>query len=186
MKLNPRLAFRASALSLISAFVLSCSFAVAGGSVSKVSIKDLEGKKVSIDFSASPLTLVNFWAVWCMPCRDEIPDIAKLVSEFEGKGLKVYGIALESGEAAEVKSFLEGHKEFGLNYPILLGADDTGDAFGGVMAVPTTFLVDARGKIIKRYIGVTSDFRKKVGAEITRALEAGKPEASAPKTAPGN
>jgi thiol-disulfide isomerase/thioredoxin len=175
-----------SSLSSLLVLGLSTSLAPAA-SVKKVSIKDLEGKQVAIDFASSPLTLVNFWAVWCMPCRDEIPDIAKLVSEFGGKGLKVYGIALESGEAAEVKSFLADHKEFGVNYPILLGADDTGDAFGGVMQVPTTFLVDARGKILKRFIGVTSDFHKKMSAEITRSLQdkQDKSDTPPPKAAPG-
>jgi thiol-disulfide isomerase/thioredoxin len=172
MKMTPRRRFLASLSALLVLSGLSFGLAAAGDKVGKVSMKDLDGKKVAIDFSAAPVTLVNFWAVWCMPCRDEIPDIAKLVTEFGGKGLQVYGIAMESGEAAEVKSFLDSHKEFGVNFPMLMGTDDTGEAFGGVMAVPTTFLVDSRGQVIRKYIGVTSDFHKKVSGEIAKTLDA--------------
>lgn len=172
MKMTPRRPFLASFSSLLAVSVLLCGTALAGEKVGKLSMKDLDGKPVSVDFSEASVTLVNFWAVWCMPCRDEIPDIAKLVTEFGGKGLKVYGIAMESGEAAEVKSFLESHREFGVNFPMLMGTDDTGDAFGGVMAVPTTFLVDSHGKVIRKYIGATSDFHKKVSGEIARTLDA--------------
>jgi len=140
--------------------------------VSSLTLDDLEGRKVKMDFSAARVTLVNFWATWCMPCREEIPEIARLVSEYGGKGLQVFGVAMESGEPVEVKDFLERNKAFGVNYPMLVGTDTVADAFGGVMAVPTTYLLDARGKVLKTFVGSTRDFHAKMSAEIGSTLKA--------------
>ncbi|MGH9868191.1 MAG: TlpA disulfide reductase family protein [Candidatus Polarisedimenticolia bacterium] len=146
--------------------------AAAEGTIAPVTLEDLNGKKVKVDFSSAKITLVNFWAVWCMPCRDEIPEIARLKSEYGDKGLQVFGIAMESGEPAEVKDFLERNKGFGVNYPMLMGTDEVADSFGGVMAVPTTYLLDAKGKVLKTYVGSTRDFHAKVSAEIDSTLKA--------------
>jgi thiol-disulfide isomerase/thioredoxin len=151
--------------------------------VSPVTLQSVEGAKVKIDFATAKLTLVNFWATWCMPCREEIPDIARLMSRYKEDGLQVYGIAMESGEVAEVKDFLQRNKAFGVNYPMLMGTDEISDAFGGVMAVPTTYLVDGKGRIVKKRIGVTSDFHKAMSADIEQFLGAagsGKKAAAAP------
>lgn len=146
----------------------------------EVTLPDLNGGKVTLNYKSARVTLVNFWAVWCFPCREEMPQITRLMEKYGKQGLKAYGIALDSGSPADVKEFLEGHKELKVSYPILLGEDDTAFQFGDIMAVPTTFLVDPAGKVLKTYVGVHSRFFEEVGAEIDKQIAAAAPPAVPP------
>jgi thiol-disulfide isomerase/thioredoxin len=134
-----------------------------------LSLASIDGEMADIDYREAPVTLVNFWATWCLPCREEMPQIEALVREYGKRGFRAVGIAMESGEAQEVRDFLEDGK-FGLSYPILLGNDEISDAFGGIEIVPTTFLVGRGGRVLGRLLGVTEDFEKKVGAELEKFL----------------
>jgi cytochrome c biogenesis protein CcmG, thiol:disulfide interchange protein DsbE len=135
-----------------------------------LTLSDIKGAKVRIDYRSGKLTLVNFWAIWCGPCREEMPQIAKMVESYGKRGFQAVGIAVQSGEAADVQSFLDENKEFGINYPMLLGDGNALSRFGDVQAVPTTFLVDPGGKIIRKFIGVTPGFPLKLEDEIKKAL----------------
>ena len=135
-----------------------------------VTLIDLKGAKVQIDYRGGKLTLVNFWAVWCGPCREEMPRIAKLVEKYGKQGFQAVGIAVQSGESADVKAFLDENKDFGINYPILMGDDGTLLRFGDVQAVPTTFLIDPTGKVVRRFLGVTPGFSIKLEDEIKKTL----------------
>ena len=135
-----------------------------------LTLNDLKAAKYKIDYGSGKLTLVNFWAVWCGPCREEMPQIAKLAGKYGSQGFKAIGIAVQSGGADDVKAFLARNQAFGINYPILMGDDDTLTRFGDVQAVPTTFLVDPTGKVMKRFIGVTPGFSTKLEEEIKKAL----------------
>ena len=157
-----------SALSLLSALAAS-GLACAEGKdevIAPVTLDSVDGPKVKIDFAKAKVTVVNFWATWCVPCREEIPDIARIEAQYRKDGLQVFGVAMESGERSEVKDFLERNKRFGAAYPMLMGTDEVSDAFGGVMAVPTTYVLDAKGRVIRKFIGVTSDFRKTLTSDI--------------------
>ena len=147
-----------------------------------IAFKDLQGASARIDYKAAKITLVNFWATWCGPCREEMPMIARLFKQHGPEGLKAVGIAVESGGADQVLKFLKANSEFGVNYLVLLGGDDSLEKFGDVATVPTTFLFDSTGKVIKRYNGVTSNFYEKVSAEIGKHLSH---TTAAPQTAPG-
>lgn len=94
--------------------------------------------------------LLNFWATWCPPCRQEIPEFIRLYERYQGKGLEIIGISLDQGGAEEIKEFI---KEFGVNYPIAMGDSDIIRAYGGIRAIPTSFLVNAEGRIVKKYVG---------------------------------
>jgi len=143
----------------------------AGGlKVPEVTLPDLNGGKVTLSYKDAKVTLVNFWAVWCFPCREEMPQISRLMDKYGSKGLRAYGVTLDSGAGADVKAFLGAHKELKINYQILLGEDDTAFQFGDIMAVPTTFLVDPGGTVLKTYVGVHSRFFDEVGAEIDKHL----------------
>lgn len=133
-------------------------------------VSELSGKVSRLDFTASKLTLVNFWATWCMPCREEMPEIVKLLKKHGNGGFRAVGIALESGEPADIKAFLEENKSLGITYPIYVGDDAVSEAFGGIEMVPTTYLVNQRGQVVKRYLGVNERFAERVGAEIKKAL----------------
>lgn len=147
-----------------------------------VTLTDMKGEKMRIDYKSAKVTLVNFWAVWCFPCKEEMPQIAKLMTKFGGQGLQAVGVALDSGGASEVKEFIDQHPEFGINYRIAVGTDDVAQKFGDVMAVPTTYLIDSSGRVLKTYIGVHGRFFDEVGGQITKALST--PGETAPKDAP--
>ena len=146
-----------------------------------ITLTDLHGAKTRIDYKGAKVTLVNFWATWCGPCREEMPMIAKLYGQHGPSGFKAVGITVESGGVDQVLKFLRANRDFGINYQILLGDDDSLEKFGDVATVPTTFLFDSNGKVIKRYNGVTSNFYEKVSAEIGKHLALA---AAPPKTAP--
>lgn len=144
--------------------------ALAAPKAPAVALKDVDGRTIQIDYKAHRLTLVNFWATWCLPCREEMPQIARLVAAHGGRGLQTFGIAMESGKAAEVKRFLKENPDLRVNYPILIGDDKAAARFGNVEVVPTTFLIDASGTIVRKYEGVTPDFFEKVGRDIRTSL----------------
>lgn len=96
--------------------------------------------------------------------------IAKLYHEHGPRGFRAVGIAVESGGPKEVKTFLEENREFGINYEILLGGDDALLRFGDIGIVPTTFLFDSGGRLLKTWKGVTPNFHEKLSGEITKHL----------------
>ena len=99
------------------------------------------------------VTVVNFWATWCTPCREEIPDFVKLQDEYRDRGVRFVGIAAE--KADKVPAFI---KEYGINYPILVGdaaaielSRKLGDKAGGL---PFTVIVDSNGTLVHRELGI--------------------------------
>jgi thiol-disulfide isomerase/thioredoxin len=166
-------ASRVKTVVLLGAALVGLAGAVSAADPSQapaLSLPDLKGGQVRIDYGAGKLTLVNFWAVWCGPCREEMPHIAKMVERYSKQGFKAYGIAVQSGEPADVRAFLDENKDFGINYPILMGTDETLERFGDVQAVPTTFLVDSSGKVVRRFLGITPGFPAKLEDEIKNAI----------------
>jgi peroxiredoxin len=108
------------------------------------------GKQVnSQDFKGKTL-LVTFFATWCPPCRQEIPSLIKLHNKFTDRGFSVIGLSMDDKGPKVVMKLVE--KE-NINYPILMSDTRTENAFGGIVGIPTSFLVDRNGKVIKRYPG---------------------------------
>ena len=107
----------------------------------------------SFDSSAQEgkVLLINFWATWCAPCRVEIPDLVDLQAELGSDQFEVVGISMDMDEVEYVKEFADGMK---INYPVLLDDGEVAEAFGGVFALPTTFVVDKKGNITHRTIGL--------------------------------
>lgn len=97
--------------------------------------------------------LVNFWATWCPPCRKEIPSLIRLHQENSGKGFSVIGISMDKSAPDKVAKFV---KKITVNYPIALGTNEIATSFGASGAIPSTFLVNASGMIVKRYPGYTT------------------------------
>ncbi|MDQ3315419.1 MAG: TlpA family protein disulfide reductase [Verrucomicrobiota bacterium] len=111
-------------------------------------LKDLDGKPLKLsDFK----NILNFWATWCPPCRQEIPDFIALQKQYADKGLVIVGVSLDEGGTAVVKPFV---KKMGINYPIVMGDQKTAAAYGGIQVVPTTFVIDKNGKIAAQHDGV--------------------------------
>ena len=123
-------------------------------------LADLDGNVMTYSAYEGQVVLLTFWGTWCGPCRQEIPDFIKLYDEFNNEGLEIIGIAIQSGGAESIKKFSDYYK---INYPVLTDIEgnesykafsDFGTISGvGTRAVPTTFLIDREGYIVKTYRG---------------------------------
>lgn len=113
-------------------------------------LRSLEGKTVGFDDFKGKVVILDFWATWCGPCRQEIPGLIDLQKKYQSQGLAVIGISLDGGDAEIVKAF---GTKLGVNYTVLLGDEKVQQAFGGIEAIPATFVIDRRGHIVKKYIG---------------------------------
>lgn len=113
-------------------------------------LRDLDGKVVSSDQFKGKVVILDCWATWCPPCRAEIPGFIELQKTYGEKGLVVIGVSFDRDEPAAVKKFVE---RFEMNYPVLRGTGQFANAFGGVSALPTTFIIDRQGRIVARHVG---------------------------------
>ena len=123
-----------------------------------VTFKDLQGKDVTLAGFKGKVVLVNFWGTWCEPCRGEIPILIGLQEKYSSKGFTLLGAATNDEEKT-VDAFIHntqfnvGGQQMTMNYPIVMGTDDISTKFGGLLGMPTSFLITRDGKIAKRYIG---------------------------------
>lgn len=136
-------------------------FSKVNGPAPSWSLKDLEGRTVSSTNFQGRVILVNFWATWCPPCRQEIPDFVKFTQEHDTNRVVILGLSVDEAGAKVVKPFAESFK---INYPILMADQNVVDAFGGVAGYPTTFVIDAKGELVSRHLGMFSetDFKRYV------------------------
>jgi thiol-disulfide isomerase/thioredoxin len=109
----------------------------------------IDGRTITTKDLAGKVTLVNFWATWCAPCRAEIPDLVKLQEEYRDH-LVIIGVVSEDGPVDKVSKFAA---EFKMNYPIVMETRELTDAFPGIFALPTTFVVGPDVKMMKKHIG---------------------------------
>lgn len=123
-----------------------------------IRLQDLVGAETDVLPLLGKVTLVNFWATWCPPCRQETPDLVRLHTEYGEQGLQVIGISLDLEGPEKVGPFVE---EFGIPYPILMGTQETADLFGLQFGLPVTLIVDEQGRILRRIMGLfpTSQIR---------------------------
>jgi thiol-disulfide isomerase/thioredoxin len=113
---------------------------------------DLSGKVITTADWRGKVTVLVFWATWCPPCREEIPDLIKLQNRYKDR-LQVIGVS-EDDDASpeEVASFA---KQAGINYSIVMGRDQTiSERYGGIPALPTTYLINTEGRVVQKHIGL--------------------------------
>lgn len=115
-------------------------------------LKNVDGREVrSVDFKGK-VVLVDFWATWCPPCRKEMPAYEALHKKYADRGLVILGLSLDELEPAEVKRFGETMK---VSYPLIMADGTVAEKFGGIEALPTTFLIDREGNIRHVKVGLT-------------------------------
>ena len=114
-------------------------------------LKDADGKTVHLSDYKGKVVLLDFWATWCGPCRIEIPWFMEMERQNKDKGFEVLGVAMDDEGMEAVKPFVEKTK---MNYTILLGNEDTAQAWGGIFGLPTSFLIDRNGKVQKRHVAI--------------------------------
>jgi len=110
----------------------------------------LDGKMVESSDFAGKVLLITFFATWCPPCRQEIPTLNGLQKDLGPRGFSVIGLSVDEKGPKVVVKMIEKDK---VNYPVLMAKGRTAKDFGGVTGIPTSFLVDREGKIVRRYPG---------------------------------
>jgi cytochrome c biogenesis protein CcmG/thiol:disulfide interchange protein DsbE len=126
-------------------------------------MKDLDGKDVSLSSFKGKVMLLNFWATWCGPCKAEIPGFVELQNAYP-KDLVVVGYSVDD-EAPKARQFAT---EYKMNYPVLLGLgrEDVQDAYGPIWGIPASFLISRDGRVCRRHLGIApkSVFEKEIKA----------------------
>jgi peroxiredoxin len=123
-------------------------------------LKNIDGKDISLSDYKGKVVFINFWATWCGPCRHEVPAFIELQEEFGKDKLVILGISLDQGDLSVVEDFVD---EFKINYEVLYGTQQVVAAYGGIQSIPTTFVIDGDGNIRDGGVGFPGkDYFKKV------------------------
>jgi cytochrome c biogenesis protein CcmG, thiol:disulfide interchange protein DsbE len=122
-----------------------------GHSAANFSRADLSHRKIVLSSYRGKVVLLNFWATWCAPCLTEMPTFAEWQKQYGSGNFQVIGISMDD-TTPEVITTVSRLK---LNYPVLMGDEYLGAAYGGVLGLPVTFLIDREGKIRARYQDVS-------------------------------
>ncbi len=146
---------------------LSVASAQALQPVRAFDLESIDGTRFTSKALEGKVVLVDFWATWCQPCIEEIPRWNELYSRYQGKGLVVLGMTIRSGWASDIKPDVVKLK---MAYPIVVGNDDVEKGFGGIWGFPTTFLVNRKGQIYKKYTGTYPQKQMQVEADIQKLL----------------
>jgi thiol-disulfide isomerase/thioredoxin len=130
--------------------------------VPELTLKNLDGKDLSLAQYKGKVVLVNFWATWCEPCQVEIPWLIEMQQKYAARGFTVLGIAMDEEGASVVTPWVNKERfdvngsKSQMNYPIVIGDDAAADKFGGLLGYPTSVLISRDGKVIKRITGIIS------------------------------
>ncbi len=124
------------------------------------SLPQLNGEPLRLSAFRGKIVLLDFWATWCAPCRDETPHFVDLQSKYGPQGLQIIGVSMDD-EPEPVRDF---YREFKMNYPVVMGNAKIGELYGGVLGLPIAFLIGRDGRIRSKHIGSTdsSVFEKEV------------------------
>jgi peroxiredoxin len=129
-------------------------------------LKDADGKLVHLADYRGKVVLLDFWATWCGPCVIEIPWFQEFQRKYKDRGFEVVGVSMDDDGWKAITPFVQRRK---INYRVVLGDDKTGDQYGGLEALPTTFVIDRYGRIASVHVGLAS--KKDFSDAIEKLLE---------------
>lgn len=115
------------------------------------SLPQLNGQPLQLLSYRGKVVLLDFWATWCDPCREEIPHFANLQDKYGPQGLQIIGIAMDDSPDP-VRDF---YQRFKMNYPVVMGNAQIGELYGGVLGLPIAFLIARDGRIYSKHTGAT-------------------------------
>jgi thiol-disulfide isomerase/thioredoxin len=110
----------------------------------------LDGKPISLAEAHGKVILLNFWATWCGPCRAEIPDLIELQNKYKDH-LQIIGLTVDDDDPAAIKKVVE---KTGINYPVAMASDEIRMKYGGIAALPTSFMLDSEGRVMQKHEGL--------------------------------
>lgn len=113
-------------------------------------LTSLDGKPLTLAAFHGKVVFLNFWATWCGPCRAEVPDLIVLQDQYKDR-LQVIGLNVDDDDAAEVQKYVA---ETGINYPVAMAPDAIRMAYGGIPALPTSFVLDTEGRVVQKHVGL--------------------------------
>lgn len=127
------------------------------------SLRALNSRTVTSQELKNSIVVLDFWATWCEGCITEIPAFNRLEQKYGPRGVKVIGLAVQSGWARDIQRFARQYK---VRYPILVGNDEIVSEYG-VMSFPATYIIAPGWKLHKKYLGVSET----KAADIQRDIE---------------
>src|SRR5258708_4213927 len=131
--------------------------------VPQCSLPQLDGRTLGSEELRDKIVVLDFWATWCENCVSEIPEFNKLEKEYSARGVRVIGLAVQSGWASDIQKFV---KQYKMRYTVLVGNDDTVSDFG-VISFPNAYVIGPGWKLYKKYSGVSET----KAADIRRDIE---------------
>jgi thiol-disulfide isomerase/thioredoxin len=136
--------------------------------VTPFTAKALDGTDVSLASLRGKVVIVNFWATWCPPCREEIPDLVALQAKYKDQ-LQVIGVSQDEAPPATVAKFAADHQ---MNYPVVMSTPEIEQLFTSIHALPTSFVVDRDGRIAQRHVGMLNASLTETETRVLAGLDA--------------
>jgi thiol-disulfide isomerase/thioredoxin len=134
-----------------SAALASLGSHITSGPAPDFALESIDGKTMHLSDLRGKAVLLNFWATWCGPCKIEMPWFVEFQNQYGPQGLQIVGVAMDDASKEDIGKFA---KDMGVNYPILIGKEAVGDAYGGVPALPESFLIGRDGKLVDKIVGL--------------------------------
>jgi thiol-disulfide isomerase/thioredoxin len=128
--------------------------------------RTLDGQEITLAKLKGKVILLDFWATWCSPCRESIPHLIQLYKTYQKKGLEVIGINMDRGDTETVRHFA---MSMDILYPVVITSNDVERNYG-VTGLPTTILIDKKGRIREKFRGFTSEIAKQMTAKVLDLL----------------
>ena len=131
-----------------------------------IQVTSTSGQRITNANYGGYVLLVHFFATWCSPCRESIPALIRLNRKFGAQGFQVLGLSIDEGGDRVVPAFIREKK---INYPVALAGDDIQRAYG-VRSVPTFFLINRKGQVIEKFMGVSPETEREMESAIRKML----------------
>jgi thiol-disulfide isomerase/thioredoxin len=136
-------------------------------------LTSLDGQPLILAAFQGKVVFLNFWATWCGPCRAEVPDFVALQEKYKDH-LQIIGLDVDDDDTAEIQKYV---KETGIDYPVAMSPDDVRVQYGGIPALPTSFILDTEGRVVQKHVGYTdpqlyeTEIRALLGLPIMAKVE---------------
>ncbi|HYA26986.1 MAG TPA: TlpA disulfide reductase family protein [Thermodesulfovibrionales bacterium] len=162
-------------LVIISFLAASCSKApetfekvAEPGKAPDFNLRDLQGRALALSSLRGKVVILEFWATWCPPCRESVPELNGIYKKYKGKNFELLGIAIDKGKNApsEVSEFVKKHVVI---YPVLVDDKDVNSAYE-VSGIPAMFVIDKEGKVVKSLAGYIPGIGEALSKEVDALL----------------